>query len=132
MPAPEDEQDRHAPLWPPLLLTLGVLLLATEVRQPKLALSALATLVLLPTLWRVLTRRWARGDVIRGLGAGFISSHVPLLLGACATLDRPECRIHLCLEGMLASAPYVPWAAVLGILFYWAWAGPPPGPRARG
>lgn len=128
MSEPEDE---HAPLWPPLLLTVGVLYLATQVRHTKLALTALAALVLLPTAWRVMTRRWVRGDVIRGLGAGYIASHVPLLLGACSTLDRPECRIHLCLDGVLAGAPFVPWAGVLGMLLYWAWATPEPDPRAK-
>ncbi|PTL81692.1 hypothetical protein [Vitiosangium sp. GDMCC 1.1324] len=124
MPEPE-EQDPHAPLWLPLLLTLAVLMLATRLLHRKLALTALATLVLLPTVWRVLTRKWVRGDVIRGLGAGYIASHVPLLLGACSTLDRPECRIHLCTDGVLASAPYVPWAGVLGTLLYWAWSKSP-------
>jgi hypothetical protein len=122
-----EPQDEHAPLWPPLLLTLGVLYVATETRHAKLALTALAALALLPTAWRVMTRRWVRGDVIRGLGAGYIASHLPLLLGACSTLNRPECRIHLCLEGVLAGVPFVPWAGVLGTLFYWAWAGPPRG-----
>jgi hypothetical protein len=121
MSAPEDE---HSPLWPPLLLTLGVLLLATQTRHSRLVLTALATLVMLPTTWRVLTRRWGRGDVIRGLGMGFLASHLPLLLGAFSTLDRPECRIHLCLEGVLAGVPFVPWAGVLGTLLYWAWAAP--------
>ncbi|WP_257454802.1 hypothetical protein [Archangium lipolyticum] len=126
-----EPQDEHAPLWPPLLLTLGVLYVATETRHAKLALTALAALVLLPTAWRVMTRRWVRGDVLRGLGAGYIASHVPLLLGACSTLERPECRIHLCMEGVLAGVPFVPWAGVLGTLLYWAWAGPGPGRRAR-
>jgi hypothetical protein len=124
MSAPEDE---HAPLWLPLLLTVGVLFLATQVRDQKLALTALATLVLLPTAWRLMTRRWMRGDLVRGLGAGFMASHLPLLLGALSTLDRPECRIHLCLEGVMAGAPFVPWAGVLGTLFYWAWTRPGPG-----
>ena len=124
MSAPQDE---HAPLWPPLLLTLGVLLVATETRHQKLALAALATLVLLPALWRVVTRQWGRGDVIRGLGAGYLSGHLPLLLGAFSTLDRPECRIHLCLEGVLAGVPFVPWAGLLGSLLYWAWTAPGPG-----
>lgn len=132
MSDPEERQDAHAPPWPPLLLTLGVLLLATGARHQRLVLTALATLVLLPTVWRVMTRRWGRGDVIRGLGMGFIASHVPLLLGACSTLDRPECRIRLCLDGVLAGAPYVPWAGVLGTLFYWAWTrGPNPHPPPR-
>lgn len=125
MSAPEEEQDEHAPLWPPLLLTLGVLVLAIEARQQKLALTALATFVLLPTMWRVLKRRWVRGDVVRGLGMGFIASHVPLLLGACTTLNRPECRVRLCMDGVLAGAPYVPWAGVLGALLYWAWTRSP-------
>ncbi len=120
-------EDPNAPLWPPLLLTLGVLLVAAELRYQKLALSALAALVFLPTAWRLLTRRWVRGDVLRGLGAGFLASHVPLLVGACSTLDRPECRIRLCLDGLMAGAPWVPWAGVLGVLLYWAWAPPPPG-----
>lgn len=119
-----EPEDPNAPLWPPLLLTLGVLLVAAELHHQKLALSALAALVLLPTAWRVLTRRWVRGDVLRGLGAGFLASHVPLLVGACSTLDRPECRIRLCLDGLLAWAPWVPWAGVLGVLLYWAWAPP--------
>jgi hypothetical protein len=131
MSAPEDEQEEHAPLWPPLLVTLGVLLLATRARQQELALTALVMLVAVPTVWRVLKRRWVRGDVIRGLGAGFIASHVPLLLGAFSTLDRPECRIHLCLEGVLSAAPFVPWAALLGPLLYWAWARPPSGRHER-
>jgi hypothetical protein len=131
MSAPEDEHDENAPLWPPLLLTLGVLFLATETRHQKLALTALAALVLLPTAWRLMTRRWMRGDVLRGLGAGFLASHLPLLLGAFSTWDRPECRVRLCLEGVLAAAPFIPWAGLLGTLLYWAWAGPPPGPRER-
>jgi hypothetical protein len=121
MSEPEDEQ---TPLWPPLLLTLGVLFIATETRNPTLALTALAALVLLPTTWRLMTRQWVRGDVPRGLGAGFIASHLPLLLGACSTLNRPECRIHLCMDGVLAGAPFVPWAGLLGTLFYWAWLAP--------
>lgn len=128
MSVPENE---HVPLWPPLLLTGGVLSLATQARQHTLALAALATLVLLPTAWRVLTRRWLRGDVLRGLGAGFISCHLPLLLGAFSTLERPECRIRLCLEGVIAGAPFVPWAGVLGTLLYWAWAAPPAGQHER-
>jgi hypothetical protein len=130
MSAPQDEQDPHAPLWPPLLATLCVLLVATRVREQKLVLSALATLVALPTLWRVLTRRWVRGDVLRGLAMGYLASHVPLLLGACSTLDRPECRIRLCMDGVLTGVPYVPWAAVLGPLLYWAWGTVGGGRRA--
>ncbi len=128
MSAPEDEQ---RPLWPPLLLTLGVLFIATETRNPALALTALLVLVLLPTAWRLMTRRWGRGDVLRGLGAGYLASHLPLLLGAFSTLNRPECRIHLCLDGVLAAVPFIPWAGLLGSLLYWAWAAPPPDPRDR-
>ncbi|WP_309893244.1 hypothetical protein [Archangium sp.] len=128
MSAPEDEQK---PLWPPLVLTLGVLFIATETRNPTLALTALCALVLLPTAWRLMTRRWVRGDVLRGLAAGYLASHVPLLLGACSTLNRPECRIRLCLDGVLAAVPFIPWAGLLGSLLYWAWAAPPPDPRDR-
>jgi hypothetical protein len=128
MSAPEDEQK---PLWPPLLLTLGVLFIATETRNPTLALTALAALVLLPTAWRLMTRRWVRGDVLRGLGAGYLASHVPLLLGAFTTLNRPECRIHLCMDGVLAGVPFIPWAGLLGTLLYWAWAPALPGRHDR-
>jgi hypothetical protein len=89
--APEDEQ---RPLWPPLLLPLGVLFIATETRNPALALTALIVLVLLPKAWRLMTRRWGRGEVLRGLGAGYLASHPPLPLGAFSTLNRPERRIH--------------------------------------
>jgi len=126
MSAPEDEQK---PLWPPLVLTLGVLFIATETRNPTLALTALCALVLLPTAWRLMTRRWERGDVLRGLAAGYLASHVPLLLGACSTLNRPECRIHLCMDGVLAGVAFVPWAGLLGTLFYWAWLAPVPPQR---
>jgi hypothetical protein len=120
-------------LWPPLLLAAGVLLASAQLRHPTLALAALATLVLVPTAWRLMGRRWVRGDVIRGLGAGFLASHVPVLVGALATLQRPECRIRLCLEGVVAGARYVPWAGVLGMLLYWAWAPPvPPRQDERG
>ncbi|WNG23705.1 hypothetical protein F0U62_06440 [Cystobacter fuscus] len=129
MSAPDSPQDDRTPPWTPMLLALGVLLMATAARHERGVLAALATLVLLPSLWRVLTRRWVRGDVVRGLGMGFITSHAPLLLGACSTLGRPECRIHLCMEGVLAGVPYVPWAGVLGTLLYWAWTTPPPEPR---
>lgn len=129
MSAPDSPQDDRTPPWTPMLLALGVLLMATAARHERGVLAALATLVLLPSLWRVLTRRWVRGDVVRGLGMGFIASHAPLLLGACSTLGRPECRIHLCMEGVLAGVPYVPWAGVLGTLLYWAWSTPPPEPR---
>ena len=112
-----------------MLLVLGVLLMATAARQQRLVLAALATLVLVPSLWRVLTRKWVKGDVVRGLGMGFAASHAPLLLGAFATLDRPECRIHVCMDGVRAGVPYVPWAAVLGTLLYWAWTLPPPMPK---
>jgi hypothetical protein len=129
MAAPEPAQDeRTPPPWPPLVFALGVLLLATAARQERLVLAALATLVLLPSLWRVFTRKWRRGDVIRGLGMGFISSHAPLLVGAFSTWGRPECRIHLCMDGVLEGARYVPWAGVIGTVLYWAWAPPPPPP----
>ncbi len=125
-PPPRDE---YTVLWPALLVALGAVLWAIQARQQRLALSALATLVLVPTVWRVFKRQWRRGDVLRGLGMGFIASHVPLLVGACTTLDRPECRVRLCLDGVLAGAPYIPWSGVLGILLYWAWAPPVPEPR---
>jgi hypothetical protein len=124
MPAPEDEKNAHGPLWPPLLLTLGVWIFALAERRSPLALTALVMLGLVPTVWRVLKRRWVRGDVLRGLGMGFIASHAPLLLGACSTLDRPECRIHLCMDGVLAGAPFIPWAGLVGTLLYWGWARP--------
>ena len=129
MSPPETPPNEYAPLWIALLGVLGGVLLAIEARQQRLALSALATLVLVPTVWRVFRRRWVRGDVVRGLGMGFIACHAPLLVGACSTLGRPECRIHLCLDGVLAGAPYVPGAGLLGILLYWAWA--PPVPESR-
>ena len=132
MAAPEPPQDEHAPLWPPLLLTLGLVMLAIEARQQRLALSALGTLVLLPTVWRVLKRRWVRGDVLRGLGLGYVASHAPLLLGGClAALERSECRVHVCMDAVFTAVPYVPWAGVLGTLLYWAWAPPVPSPSER-
>ena len=132
MAAPEPPQDEHAPLWPPLLLTLGLVMFAIEARQQRLALSALGALVLLPTVWRVLKRRWVRGDVLRGLGMGYVTSHAPLLLGAClGALERPECRVHVCFDAVLAAVPYIPWAGVLGTLLYWAWAAPAPTARER-
>ena len=126
MAAPDPPQEDRTPPWTPMLIALGGLLVATLARHERGMLAALATLVLLPSLWRVPTRRWVRGVVIRGLGMGFIASHAPLLLGACSTLNRPECRVFLCLDGVRAGVPYVPWAGVLGTLLYWAWAAPPP------
>jgi hypothetical protein len=124
----QPEESRPLP-WLPLLLTAGVLGVATELRRERLALAALATLVLVPTAWRLVTKQWKRGDVLRGLGMGFAACHLPLLLGALATLARPECRVRLCLDALVSTGPYVPWAGLLGTLLYWAWAAPVPESR---
>lgn len=114
--------------WSAVLLVAGVLLVAAQLRHRTLVLATLSTLLALPVAWRLLTRRWVRGDVVRGLAMGFVSSHLPLLLGVLLTLRRPECRVRLCLEGLLSLSPLVPWAALLGALLYWAFAPPPPAP----
>jgi hypothetical protein len=109
-------------LWPPLLLALGVVLVAFEAGHRALVLAGLATLALVPVVWRLLARRWEGGLLVRGLGIGVIACHLPLLTAVLATLERPECRIYLCPEGLPAALPLMPWTGLAGALLYWAFA----------
>ncbi|MBZ4395773.1 hypothetical protein OWM54_17120 [Myxococcus sp. MISCRS1] len=115
----------NALLLVPSLALAALACVAVSARQGVLAAATTSTLVLVPVVFRLWTRTWYRGLVVRGLGIFFIGMHVPLLLAGALAYGRIGCAEGGCpqlyLLGVLAS----PIAGALSTVVYWLIGRPP-------
>jgi hypothetical protein len=115
----------NALLLVPSLVLAGLACVALSARQVTLAAAATVTLVLVPLVFRLWTRTWYRGLVLRGLGIFLMGMHVPLLLGGALAQGRIGCTEGGCLKLYLLGVLVSPIVGALSSVVYWLVGRPP-------
>ncbi len=122
---PREPLSLNALLLIPALVLAALACVAVSARQVALAVAATLTLVLLPIIFRLWTRTWYRGLVLRGAGVFLVGMHVPLLLAGALAYGRIGCAEGGCpklyLQGVLVS----PVVGALASVIYWLVGRPP-------
>lgn len=109
----------------PALALAGLACWAVATRQVALAAAAALTLFLVPVVFRLLTRTWYRGLVVRGLGLFVLGFQVPLfILGFCAGANL-GCEPGKCFGLIMLGAFLAPVVGLLFTVVYWLVGRPP-------
>ena len=111
-------------LVPALLLAAGACV-AVAARHFALAAAATVTLVLVPLVFRLWTRTWYRGLVLRGMGLFIAGMHVPMLVGGALAYGRIGCEPADCGQTILLGSVLAPVAGALCSVVYWLVGRPP-------
>ncbi|CAM3953415.1 hypothetical protein G4177_02520 [Corallococcus sp. ZKHCc1 1396] len=127
-PTPPREREPLSPdallLVPALLLAAGACV-AVAARHFALAAAATGTLVLVPAVFRLWTRTWYRGLVLRGLGLFIAGMHLPMLAGGVLAYGRIGCEPADCAQTLLLGIALAPVAGALCTVGYWLVGRPP-------
>jgi hypothetical protein len=115
----------NALLLVPALVLAALACVAVSARQVALAAAATVTLVLVPVVFRLWTRTWYRGLVLRGVGVFLIGMHVPLLLGGALAYGRIGCAESGCPRLYLLGVLVSPVVGALSSVVYWLVGRPP-------
>jgi len=115
----------NALLLVPSLALAAMACVAVSVRQVALAGAATLTLVLVPLVFRLWTRTWYRGLVLRGLGVFLMGMHVPLLLAGALAQGRIGCAEGACPRLYLLGVLVSPVVGALSSVIYWLVGRPP-------
>jgi hypothetical protein len=115
----------NALLLVPALALAGLACVAVAARQATLAAAAAFTLVLLPVVFRLWTRTWYRGLVLRGAGIFLLGMNFPLLLTGALAHGRIGCTEATCPRLYLLGVLLSPIAGVLASVVYWLVGRPP-------
>ncbi len=120
-----------SPLNPNTLLLAPALALAAlacwaaAARHLAVAGAAALTLFLVPVIFRLITRTWYRGLVLRGLGLFLLGYHVPVFIFGFCARTQIGCEPGKCMGLIILGAL---WAPIVGLLFtvvYWLVGRPP-------
>ncbi|WP_426756817.1 hypothetical protein [Myxococcus sp. Y35] len=122
---PREPLSLNALLLVPALVLAAVACVAVSARQVSLAIAATLTLVLLPVVFRLWTRTWYRGLVLRGVGVFLMGMHVPLLLAGVLAYGRIGCEEGGCPRLYLMGVLISPVAGALASVIYWLVGRPP-------
>jgi len=98
---------------------------AVALRQDTLAAAAAGTLFLVPALFRLWTRPWYRGLVLRGLALFFIGAQVPVFVGLVCALGQVGCAGGDCGEALRLGVRLAPAGGLLCTVGYWLVGRPP-------
>lgn len=115
----------NALLLVPALVLAALACVAVSARQVTLAAAATVTLVLVPVVFRLWTRTWYRGLVLRGVGVFLVGMHVPLLLGGALAYGRIGCAEGGCPRLYLLGVLVSPVVGALSSVVYWLVGRPP-------
>ncbi|MCP3136099.1 hypothetical protein [Pyxidicoccus xibeiensis] len=115
----------NALLLVPALALAALACVAVSARQLALATAATVTLALVPLVFRLWTRTWYRGLVLRGMGVFLLGMHVPLLLGGALAYGRIGCADGGCPRVYLLGVLVSPVVGVLSSVVYWLVGRPP-------
>lgn len=115
----------NALLLVPALALAAVGCVAVSARHLALAASATGTLVLVPIVFRLWTRTWYRGLIVRGAGIFLIGMHVPLLLGGALAYGQIGCVEGDCPGLYLLGVLVSPIVGALSSVIYWLVGRPP-------
>ena len=109
----------------PALALAGVACWAAAARQLALAGAAALTLFLVPVVFRLITRTWYRGLVVRGLGLFVLGYHVPVFICAFCARTQLGCEAGNCTGVIILGALLAPIAGLLFTVVYWLVGRPP-------
>ncbi|MDC0710883.1 hypothetical protein POL68_20590 [Stigmatella sp. ncwal1] len=125
MPREPSPLNPNALLLVPALALAAVACAAVVARQASVAVAASATLFLVPVVFRLLTRTWYRGLVLRGVGLFVLGFQLPLLiLGFCAGAHI-GCEPGKCFGLITLGAFLGPIVGVMFTVIYWLVGRPP-------
>ncbi|NVJ09812.1 hypothetical protein HUW63_31885 [Myxococcus sp. AM001] len=122
---PREPLSLNALLLVPALALAALACVAVSARQGTLATAATLTLLLLPVVFRLWTRPWYRGLVLRGAGVFLMGMHVPLLLTGVLAHGRVGCGDGGCPRLYLLGVLVSPVAGALASVIYWLVGRPP-------
>jgi hypothetical protein len=109
----------------PALALAAVACWAVTARQAAIATAATLTLFLVPIVFRLITRTWYRGLVVRGVGLFFLGFNVPMFIfGFCARANI-GCEPGKCMGLVILGALLGPVAGLLFTVVYWLVGRPP-------
>ncbi|MBN1206152.1 MAG: hypothetical protein JXB05_14640 [Myxococcaceae bacterium] len=109
----------------PALLLAAVACWAVATRQLPLAAAATLTLLLVPIIFRLVTRTWYRGLVLRGLGLFILGFHVPMFILGFFARANIGCAPGKCLALVILGALLGPIVGLLFTVVYWLVGRPP-------
>ncbi|HZI13237.1 MAG TPA: hypothetical protein VE153_22845 [Myxococcus sp.] len=115
----------NALLLVPALALAGLACVAVAARQGRLAAAATLTLVLVPVVFRLWTRTWYRGLVLRGAGIFLLGMNFPLLLAGAMAHGRIGCAEGTCPRIYLLCVLLSPITGALASVVYWLVGRPP-------
>ncbi len=109
----------------PALALAALACWAVAVRQATLATAATLTLFLLPVVFRLLTRSWYRGLVVRGLGLFVLGFHIPMFAFGFFATARIGCEPGKCMGLVILGALLAPIVGLVFTVVYWLVGRPP-------
>lgn len=122
---PREPLSLNALLLVPALALAALACVAVAARHLALATAATVTLVLLPVVFRLWTRTWYRGLVLRGLGVFVLGMNVPLLLSGALAHGRLGCSEGGCPKLYLLGVLVSPVVGAFASVLYWLVGRPP-------
>ena len=115
----------NALLLVPALALAAVACWAVAAHQAAIATAAAATLFLVPVIFRLVTRSWYRGLVVRGVGLFFLGFHIPMLLFGFFARANIGCEPGKCMGLVILGALLGPIVGLLFTVVYWLVGRPP-------
>lgn len=115
----------NALLLVPALALAAVACWAVATRQVAIATAAATTLFLVPVVFRLMTRTWYRGLVIRGLGMFVLGLNVPMLIFGFFARANIGCEPGKCMGLVILGALLGPIVGLLFTVVYWLVGRPP-------
>ena len=125
MPREPTPLNLNALLLVPALALAGLACWAVAARQAALATAATTTLALVPIVFRLLTRTWYRGLVVRGLGLFVLGFNVPMFIFGFFAHANLGCAPGKCTGLVILGALLGPVVGVLFTVVYWLVGRPP-------
>ena len=98
---------------------------AVYLRHERLGLAAALTLFLVPAVFRLWTRPWYRGLVLRGLALFLIGAQVPVFIGLVCAFEQVGCEGTTCGEALRLGVRLAPAGGLLCTVGYWLVGRPP-------
>jgi hypothetical protein len=115
----------NALLLVPALALAAVACWAVASRQAAIATAAATTLFLVPVIFRLMTRTWYRGLIVRGLGLFVLGFNVPMFICGFFARANIGCEPGKCMGLVILGALLGPIVGLLFTVVYWLVGRPP-------
>lgn len=117
--------NRNRLLLVPALALAALACGSVAARQATLATAAALTLFLVPVVFRLITRTWYRGLVVRGLGLFVLGFHIPMFIFGFFASARIGCEAGKCMGVVILGALLAPIVGLVFTVVYWLVGRPP-------